>query len=244
MIVTFSVLLLVLPLLLFGLRSLWNVHWNGEYYGHTVHMPELVFANAPEGTVYIDPLVRLDAEDRCYTVFTEPPQKIVLDRAEGFDDIVWKPLNIGENSEIARFYEDGYISLSMHYESGGIIIDENGTTRLDFYRWTDDERIDTIFARYGGMRAAYVDENGNVLGVTEPAKLVCDDTKPAALLADGSSLTLRVSDIPKWQNAVLNVIIIAEPCVFGALIAAVTTALIRRTLTKGELDNTENWGYN
>lgn len=244
MIVTLSVLLLALPLLLFGLRSLWNVHWNGEYYGYTLHMPELIFKNAPEGTVYIDPLVKLDVEDRYYTVFTAPPQIMVSDRTEEFDGIVWKPLNIGSDSEITRFYEDGYISLSMHYEAGGIIIDENGATQLDFSRWTGDEKIDNIFARYGGMRAAYVDGNGNVLGVTESAKLVYDDTVPAALLADGSSLTLRVSVIPKWQNAVLNIIIIAEPCVFGALIAAVTTALIRRTLTKGELDNSENLRYN
>lgn len=246
MIVTLSVLLLVLPLLLFGLRSLWNVHWDGEYYGgNTLHMPELVFENAPEGTAYIDPLVRLDALDDYYTVFATPPYKAVTVYYDDSDIPDYELLGIDMSSEIAQYHEDGYVSLSFHYGlSGGVAFWSNDKMFLEFLSWTNENRIDRIYERCGGFRAAYVDENGNVLGVTEPAVLVYDDTKNTAFLADGSSLTLRVWGVPKWQNVILNVLIIAELCVFGALIAAVTIALIRKTLTKGELDNEENLGYN
>ncbi len=247
MIVTLSVLLLVLPLLLFGLRSLWNIHWDGEYYGgNTLHMPELIFENAPEGTVYIDPLIKLDPNDDNYVLFATGPHKIVpIDIGESDADYEYEWLGVDKNSEITRYCEDGYISLSLHLAlSSGVVISGHDTVFLEFYAWTKDNRADRLFEHFGGFRAAYVDEYGNVLGVTEPAVLVYDDTKNTAFIADGSSLTLRVWGVPKWQNVILNVLIIAELCVFGALIAAVTIALIRRTLTKGELDNTENLGYN
>ena len=231
-IITLAALLLLLPLVLFGLKNMWNVHWNDESYAYTLHVPELIFTNAPEGTVYIDPLVRLDAEDECYSVFSRPPQRMVLDRIYDEDDYVWEQLNIDENSEIARYYEDGYISLSLHYKSGGIIFYEDGIARLDFTIWTDDERIDNILSRYGELRAGYVSENGDVLRVTEPAKVVYDDTKPTALLADGGSLTLRISDTPKWQSAILNIIIILELVVFAALIALLIFMMIRAMWTK------------
>lgn len=246
-IITLAALLLILSALILGLQSLWGIHRDAADRSSTLYTPELEFTNAPEGTAYIDPLVRLDVLDKNYTEFTTPPHKTVTVYPDEGDmpDLEYALLGIDGNSEITRYYEDGYISLSLHYRfSGGVVISEHGTMFLEFFVQTSSNRIDRFSERWGGFRAAYVDENGNVLGVTEPAELVYDDTKNTAFLADGSSLTLRVWGIPKRREVILNVLIIAEPCVFAALIAVVIIALVRRTWARGELDNTDNSGYN
>lgn len=246
LIITLSVLLIALPILLFLLRGIWGIHRDADDRSSTLYTPELIFENAPEGTAYIDPLVKLDGLGDDYAPFATPPYKIVtVYLGEERVDYEYALFEIDRNSEIAQYCEDGYISLSFHYGlSGGVAFSGNDTMFLEFFARTKDNRIDRIFERCGGFRAAYVDENGNVLGVTEPAELVYDDTKNTAFLADGSSLTLRVWGSPEWQKTVLDIIIVAEPCVFTALIFVVIIALVRRTWENGELDNTEDLGYN
>lgn len=99
---------------------------------------------------------------------------------------------------------------------------------FEFSERFDDENIDRIFDRYGGFRAAYVDENGNVLGVTEPAVRVYDAALPAALIADGNTLTFRAHGIPRRQSAILSAITIAE----FAVIAALTITLLLAAMIK------------
>lgn len=251
MIITLAALLFIIPLVIFGLRNVWGIHHDAADRMSTLYTPELSFARekAPERTAYIDPLIKLDPHDDNYVLFATAPHRIVpidIGESDAPDcDYEYEWLGVDRSSEIARYYNYGYMSLSLHLAlSGGVVISGHDTMFLEFYAWTKDNRIDRLFECYGGFRAAYVDEYGNVLGVTEPAELVYDDTQNTAFIADGSSLTLRVWGVPKWQNVILNVLIIAEPCIFAALIAVVIIALIRRTLVNGALDNTDNLGYN
>ncbi len=241
-IISLLVLLAILLILLFGLRKAWGIHSESEYYRQSLYFPELIFENAPEGTAYIDPLIKLDISDENYTEFSAPPQRIVPYK-EG--DRVSKFLDVNENSEISRLNADGYVSLSLHYATSfGVQLDENGSAHLEFWAWFNHDTFESIFEDCGGFRAAYVDSGGRVLGITEPAVRVYDDTKPTALLANGSKLTFRVWGIAKWQRNVLYIIILAVPCVFAALVTVVIIALVRRSWADGELDNTENLGYN
>ena len=224
-IITLAALTAVLPLLLLGLRTLWNVDRYFPARSDTLYKPELKFSSAPEGTAYIDPLVKLDTGDEHYDEFTAPPMKAVpaYDEYDG-RDWVWQYLNVNENSEIAQLCEDGFVSLSLHYTPRGVLIFElNERTYLDFDGWENDRNIDRIFDRFGGFRAAYVDENGNVLGITEPAVRVYDTILPTALIADGNTLTFRAHGIPRAQSAALTAITTAE---FAAIAALTVTSLI------------------
>lgn len=230
--IVLGALLIILPLSMLGLRTLWNVDYNSLDRMDTLYNPELLFNNAPEGTAYIDPLVKLDADDDLYIAFATPPQKAVPVSTEEYDDTLdweWRQLEVNESSEITQLCEGGFISLSLHYlTSHGVITDRDGKTRLEFHERTDKENVDRIFDRYGSFRAAYVDANGNVLGITDPAVRVYDNILPAALIADGNTLTFRAHGIPQWQSAVLNVITIAEFVVIAALLVTLLLAIMKK----------------
>lgn len=228
--IALGALVIILPLVMVGLRSLWNVGYNANTRTDTLYRPELVFDNAPEGTAYIDPLVKLDADDELYTEFTAPP--LIADFTDDYDGWRWEPLGVNESSEITRLCEDGFVSLSLHYvSSAGVQSDryENeNNTYLEFDGRSDKENTDLIFDRYGGFRAAYVDENGNVLGITEPAVRVYDSIKPTALIADGNTLTFRAHGIPRWQSSILYSITVAEFVVIAALLVVALIAIMRK----------------
>lgn len=230
-IIALASLLIALPLLQFGLRTLWNVDQNLMDRRDTLYSPELIFENAPEGTAYIDPLIKLGADNEHYTGFTAPPQKAVFISTEDFDafDWDWFYFNVDENSGITRLCKDGFISLSLHYVPRGVLIfDREEREYFAFSERSDHENADRIFDCYGGFRAAYVDENGNVLGVTEPAVRVYDAALPTALIADGDALTFRVHGIPRGQLAVLSAVTIAEFAVLAALTAAVVITAMKK----------------
>lgn len=134
------------------------------------------YSSAPEGTVYMDILVKMDTGDESYAEFGEIPKSV-----DG------RELSITAESEIAEYDEDGYVSLSLHHKSvksftagngGELIVSES----CDF--------ID-LAETYGDYKAAYVDENGNVLGVTEPARTMYSTKTPYGFSADGSSLIFQ-----------------------------------------------------
>lgn len=231
-IVALAVLVAVLPLSILRLRTLWGVAPGTLDRMNTLYSPRLSFTNAPEGTAYIDPLIKLAADDEHYVEFTTQPLKAALVSTAEFDmsDWVWEPLGIDENSEITRLCEDGFVSLSMHFiPNSDVKLDRDGRTYLVL-----NERSDRIFDKYGGFRAAYVDENGNVLGITEPAVRVYDNIHPAALIANGNTLTFRVHGIPKWQSAILTAITIAEFAVIAALIITALAAIMTKLYDEWE----------
>lgn len=237
MIVTLAAAVIILPLLLVGLRAKWNVGYDAPDRRFTLFEPELIFVNAPEGTAYIDPLVRLDVDDEHYIDFSEPPQTAVIVSEEEYDDgrgWEWRALNVDENSEITRLRRDGFVSLSQHY-SPRVVIMLDIDARISLYlNSMYSESIDRIFEIYGGFRAAYVDKDGNVLGVTEPAVRVYDNEMPTAFIADGNTLTFRVHGIPAWQSTILYSITTAEFVLIAALFAAALAAIMRKLFSDRE----------
>lgn len=146
----------------------------------------------------------------------------------------WRALNVDEASEITRLRRDGFVSLSQHYTPRGVILfDTDNVTRLNF-DVMHAENINQIFEKYGGFRAAYVDENGNVLGVTEPAVRVYGNEMSTAFIADGSSLTFRVHGIPRWQSTILYSITTAEFVLIAALLAVLLAAIMRKLYAEQE----------
>lgn len=234
-----AALVIALPLALAGLRVLWNVGFDNRDLSYTRSQPELVFNNAPEGTAYIDPLVKLDEIDERYIDFTSPPQMLVNVRLEEYDgggreDWVFQHLNVTEDSEIARLRRDGFVSLSLHYTPHAFV-QFDAEKRMYLVLNGNNTDINEIFERFGGFRAAYVDENGSVLGVTEPAARVYDNNFPTTFIADGNTLTLVINGLPAWQAAVLSSITLAEFALIAALVVLLLIAAMRKLFPEQEL---------
>lgn len=232
-----AALVVALPLALAGLRVLWNVGFDTRDLSETLHYPELKFGSEPEGTVYIDPLVKLDESDEHYVSFSSPPQMLVRVQTEYDEGEDWEfqYLNITEESEIARLRRDGFVSLSLHYTPHtNVQFDAEKRAYLVLYGAEESHNINEIFEKYGGLRAAYVDESGNVLGVTDSAVRVYDNTLPSTLIADGSTLTLIVNGLPKWQSAVLSAITTAEFVLIAALGVLLLILIMQKLLPEQE----------
>lgn len=225
-IVTLAVSVIVLPLALLGLREMWDVEYDVPDRSDTVYYPELIFVDAPEGTRYVDPLVRIGTDDENYIEFAAPPQRAVVTSEYG--DWEWLDLGVNEDSEITRLCEDGFVSLSQHYSRGLIRFNFEGRLYLEFAGMNKNVDTNRIFERYGGYRAAYVDERGNVLGITKPAVRVYDSVQPTAFIADGDELTFRVHGLPKWRAATLYAITIAEFVLIAALIVLPVIVIMKK----------------
>lgn len=232
-----AALVIALPLALAGLRIFWNVGFDNRDLTETRHYPELKFNNAPEGTAYIDPLVKLGESDEHYAYFTSPPQFLVNTHSEYDNTEDWEfgYLNVTEESQIARLRRDGFVSLSLHYTPhANVQFNAKKESYLVFYGAEVSDNINEIFEKYGGLRAAYVDENGNVLGVTDRAVRVYDNTLPSTLIADGSTLTLVVNGLPAWQSAVLSALTLAEFALIAALFVLLLIVIMKKLLPEQE----------
>ena len=167
---------------------------------------DVSWADAPDGTAYLDILIQLPEDSPEYTQFNAPPRRIskgYLDEA-GNAVYEYESLNIDEGSEIALYSEGGYVSLTCHYR-GLRLMTVNGNDKDGYFKQVKqelalyrDSRFDLspditeLYEKYGGFKAAYVDENGKVLGVTSECEAIYDADDPYALIADGDKLTFRI----------------------------------------------------
>ncbi len=169
---------------------------------------------APEGTVYTDILVKLPTDDDNYTDFTQPPEVC----AEGAES--GQPIDISAESEIARYSENGYVSLSLHHKKAGTlcIYPDEEVLKMSSSSSASCDLIDLSIA-YGAFKAAYVDGSGNILGVTSPSDTEYSRDTPYGFHTDGSSLTFQRHG--------------AHPRTISLIVAGTTLVLISLPLITG-----------
>lgn len=177
---------------------------------------EISCKNAPEGTVYLDILVAMPADDENYTAFNgQIPYFSNDEETTGGEE-----LDIDGNSEIAKYSEDGYVSLSLHHKRAKayqvktdgspslLVMDSNESNSCDF--------ID-LYHAYGDYKAAYVDAEGHVLGVTGISERKFSRSTPYGFSADGSALIYH-------QHG-------AHPVVIGITVAVMAVLLMSLPVT-------------
>lgn len=132
--------------------------------------------NVPENTAYVDILVPLDKESNDYVDFRNPP----LYYGEN------KLLFIDENSQIAKYNDNGYCSLSIHteYLRNFEVYDSRYICLTD--------KVTSIYEKFKDFRAVYVDENGNILKMTDTFSVEYDVRNPYAFIVNDNNLTLRI----------------------------------------------------
>lgn len=151
----------------------------------------LEYRNAPEGTAYIDILARISESDEAYTDFNTAPMRLT-DKpiVDGSTEFVYETLDIDSSSEIARYNEDGFVSLTIHSK------EVKELRIMKSYGYTSDElrldcNADDLYKKYRKIRIAYVGEKGEVLKVTDKAGRDYSFYGPYAFIADGSTATYQ-----------------------------------------------------
>ena len=173
----------------------------------------LYAVDPPSGTCYVDVLIKMTSDDEYYTDFNEPP-KI---RTDNLDKVEFEYLLINADSEIAKYNQDGYMSASIH------LIDAN-MEKYEFQSnaepcsslYFDNNNIDSewLDKKYREAKIAYVDEKGNILGVSGKSKKDWDWDKGYAFVADGKKLTYVIWGHSPCQLAIIIFGVIGAPLLF------------------------------
>lgn len=212
-------------------------------HSNTYLEPFISIKNAPEGTAYLDILVKMKPSSDEYVDFAEweMPPKIIIgwneepdvwtdlsgkERNEIKYEPIWKELNITPDSEIAQFNDDGYVSLSAHLKGcRGFYYYALSNKEVDNRLVLDERRgerdLTELLGRYGKFKAAYVGENGEVLGVTGKSAVRHDHFDPCEFSANGNKLTLTIFGDPAWKVVLLLVSFFGEPVAIVLLIVCI-----------------------
>lgn len=118
----------------------------------------IALSNLPEGTVYVDLLVKLPQDDSAYTPLVEENL----------------PESFAEDAEIIGYCEKDYRSYTFHYKSARSIIVPDKKGQVYFFTsdligyGEDTQRYDhkLDIERQGKIRLAMLDEMGNILQVS------------------------------------------------------------------------------
>lgn len=177
---------------------------------------ELYTDNAPDNTAYIDILIPINKNSDDYIDFKNPPL-CYIENGEN------KPLLIDQNSQIAQYNDNGYSSLSLHTE----YIRTTETYGEKIYL---NDTIENIYKKYKNFKAVYVDENGNILKITDTFSIEYDITKPYAFITDNNHLTLRIFGINQFTAIIYTVIFFGTILLFLILLIFI----IRKSRKKKE----------
>lgn len=207
--------------------------WSEEFGDYE---PSITFENAPENTAYVDILVKLPENSEDYVDFAEwenPPKKLVgyeevtkpvydgygkpTSRTRTYIEPVYEELSITPESEIAKLNAEGYVSLSVHYAGSRSI----SASQLYLHYQSSRNEITAIKQRYGSFKAAYVDENGKVLGITKAARTRYNPKKPSSFSVSGDTLIFTKWGCSLFWYALICVSGIGEPIAIIALIVCI-----------------------
>lgn len=151
----------------------------------------LEYQDVPEGTAYIDVLAQISDTDEAYTDFNVAPKRLA-DKSvvNGNTEFIYNMLDIDENSEIAKYNDDGYISLSIHsIEIRELVILKDYGYKSDYLKL--DCYADDLYRKYGTFKIAYIGENGEILKITGKTGRSYSNSEPYAFVANGDNVAYR-----------------------------------------------------
>ena len=204
---------------------------------HAVHSPifdehiiELEYNDAPEGTAYLDVLVRMDKSDEHYSYFNQAPKTAVDKKViNGNTQYVYEELPIDENSEIAQYNNDGFISLTIHSDKVNsfelLKAHGYGADYIKLNCFADELYND--FGNAEGFRLAYVSDKGEVLMTTKSVPVTYGSDEPYAFVANGVDAQYRSCSSDPLGNVVTGSIIILAVVGIIMLTVGFLTGMIR-----------------
>lgn len=236
--VVLTVLIIVFPIVFFNV--LFSLMVRTGDLSNSYYEPYINIENAPEGTAYLDILVKIKPSSKNYVDFAEleMPPKIITEWIEetytvqdkdGKEETgtkyepVWKELNITPDSEIARFNDNGYVSLSVHLKGvKGFYYYAYSNKKVENRLILDDSSagrdLKKLIGQYGKFKAAYVGENGEVLGVTGKSAVRYEHGSSCKFSGNGNKLTLTLFGDPAWKWLLFLLSFYGEPVAIVLLI--------------------------
>lgn len=170
--------------------------------------------NAPKETAYVDVLIKMDDEDPNYVDFTMSPKRLKEEYIDGWHE-EYVELPITGESEIAKWNEDGYVSLTLHHKGIREFKIKERYEKEDGSYVTTIEDLDVIgrdiYGKYHNVKAAYVDEEGNVLKVTEKSTRKYIGDNSYYLVVDGDSVIFKIGEPAPWIALLFYLSVIMIP---------------------------------
>lgn len=182
--------------------------------------------NAPEGTLYVDLLVKMDNTHEHWKDFTQSPKKKFR---EEDGDWNYEGIDIGEDSDIAKYDTDGFVSFAFHNDLCKQLYFEDDTVYMLLECNAED-----VFDNYT-IKAAYVDESGKILDVTDIALSDQAMYTPYTLRANGHNATLISVGIPDETAKQVGKIAVVVTIVVSLLLVAIfllVVFIIKKILRK------------
>jgi flagellar basal body-associated protein FliL len=200
---------------------------------HDETWQQVRFENAPEGTFFVDLLVKAQKDDEYTVEFNEENGKL---------------LGLGKDCELAKYDKDGYTSLLLRH--GCAVLDylqnDEGQYASGTAHYTYNTENYKVFNKLNKVKLAYCDSKGNILMITNTAEIGYAFFKTPVMYffkADGESLVFKFAGATYSKlRSIISVVIIA------VLIAAVVLLfsffnrkIVKRSAEKriqsGETDN-------
>ena len=230
----------------------------------------LSFENAPEGTEFIEILVPIAQCPKHMTEFHEYIIKRRNTYYKSVDVIVTdqygrskteqhsekikeetKDIAITEDSEIAQYRKDGYISLCAYTD----MVISIGSYSNFYNGVTEDSEANLLLAgsysaqkknsknsdvdiyylesEFSDMKAAYIDKDGNILGVTDKYE-VDKHASRYSLRADGNKLILGFDDYSHWFTFRFFTRLIIPVLLFAAVVILFIKWIVQGTIGSKE----------
>ncbi len=154
----------------------------------------------PADTAYIDILGRISPDSGYYTPFNEAYAPVMFKADDDTNSDGTAISDINENSSIAKYNEDGYMSLGTHLKYSSrinVYTDESGRFTGETFEFAfagaDKEvgDMNAVYKKFGRFKAAYVSADGKVLGVTDIAASELSEESVRSLTLDGTSAVYR-----------------------------------------------------
>ena len=178
----------------------------------TSHL-EISFGEVPEGTAFADILVKGKWEEK-YMDFNVYNGSV---------------LGVDSSCELAKYDEDGYISLFLKHKSITLEqVDMSPESENKHMEFAPEMGTEKLFDHYRHIKVAYCDKDGNILGITNEVRVKSVSFGKAAytIKADGSKLTCNV------KTGLAFYMLILIPIVGILLVAAALIKLLKRSIQK------------
>lgn len=200
---------------------------------HDETWQQVRFENAPEGTVFVDLLVKAQKDDEYTVEFNEENGKL---------------LGLGKDCELAKYNKDGYTSLLLRHCCAVFDYLHNGEGQYacGIAHYTYNTENYKIFNKLNKVKLAYCDSKGNILMVTNTAEIGYAFFKTPVMYifkADGESLAFSFGGAAysKLRSIIavvaIAVLIVAVVLLFRFFERKLGKRSAEKSIQSGELDN-------
>lgn len=188
---------------------------------------DITVESAPEGTAFVDILVKDKWHDKYEVDFNEENGEL---------------LGVGRDCGLAE-YSEGYTSLLLRHDCAIYRTEENRQFPNYFELREENQKL---YNYYRSIKVAYCDKNGNILGVTEAVEIerVIFTAAGYRITADGESLTYRMSKAPPYWILILFYFVIPPLVIILIVVFAIIITINKKKkkqtierIQSGEVEN-------